>query len=1685
MISGEPIWSDDESAEKGLRDLNFSMCGREDLTSHIEELRAKGEQQCNKVWAKGKIAYRCRTCQLNDSSAICVDCFQAGDHRNHDYVMYHSESGGCCDCGDKDAWKISGFCNIHGSLQVQMCTLADELVDKTHEAVRCVLRELSIWIVIRKKTTGPMHEHHETMTLKYLQWSQQVCSVDVLRNIVCEDVIRNFVQRWDESPNLTSPLELLLDTLPSMSQRVIEAETTLFLQLLYKSEFKHDFSEVLKDKYEKIVIPAVNDEVPNYDYVDTNLDRVMVQLFNVPDITNKLIEDHNLLECFTTVFCDVISRCTKGDHSIVDVEHGAIKRKVYLRPQGDLRLILNTNVAVNMLRNQADLFKKILETLTHLQWMNPYIRGQDVKIENAWTLSIQLEMNSMAIVFQLVSRCYQHSDDLAHLRYTGSLAPDSQTSSLHIPLHRTLTAILAKLILLNWDEHNGSFFPALNFTYTEEEVMSLIWQPLCICVWMAQIRAQMWNAISVEFSRLELIYRGSFWHDQSMDMDLLLLQFGTVARENMEQKIFVQMAECFELKEMVCSFLLDGKIPRLRSSKISLLQDFMRLVLLIVRGRRHTGVDDGECLRYDVVQWLCVRNQTYSQLCHALSAVPTDHHELAAILADVAIYHEPKISDRGHYELKAECWKEFDPLFGNYYLNELEEAQERAVSVGKQHQYWRIRAPPPAKQPYDRLSNLLHTMACHQFLINVLNYVSILVSEDSTVTDGEALGVIALQLMAVVVSDLKNDPWSRGLKRSEQSLTEPQSSFPSNDISLNTYLRPCLKSDTTVCWTRGNSDLPSIHDLLLKLQKSKGSPRLVDSIKHVLDLLSIHCKNADEAETSGSQVPSTNLQVVSLAAEDEQWVRNEQQRKRDRQKAILDQFAVRQKAFLEQQLEEDDVVNALEDAEGKGQTLEETTVGSKASIVPSPDAVGNSSRVEGTSMAMETSYSHDGYECVLCKSMRDRDNSPAGWIALVQQYSLPSLVLSRGKVVDNFEDVEALVNRPSPRGLDRLEDEESKQLTTVMYDTDVYGVGSIDQQAPEHVQCCGHQMHLSCFQDYYNSLVRRHSSETGYPGKGLVDLGKCEFLCPTCRRLANVILPHVDTTILERHESQESRDFQAALKSITNSITFFTSQANSIPEPFNVLKCPTSAMKQQSTLRVRSNSAIFKEDTTSCQVLWEVLALNIVHCELVTREEGPLKVDGASSSSSTVQPKDQQTWGGCSSHWIALQELGKLAMFINIARHTEKGQWRVNLRKAMKYFSKNPLLETIIPAPDTNELEKDGLGKKKETAESVRLVKSIQQSDMLSPSKPEMKSEGGGETNVSQLPTMLVANFWTQETRGSSSKVDVQEDVKDKEHPTDWISDICDNEILAADPFKLLVVLLITYSGQPKPSVILLMVKFAYVIAVAQASTALWQLRREAGGYQNLSSSIQMACLPFLRRAALLVQIITGKDLDGLWDGPAGQKVMDAAYLLTELHLPDPASTLNFGASDCLAYSFEMRLEHLQWGQRSPKLYKVPEKVVLHSLPRVYQELLAKYIHGKEQCTSCKQLPKEPAICLICGDLLCYSQELCGKQGNKNRTCHAKNDSEESGDGIRIFFLLRSTQLVLIRGNRVFTGLSIYLDHHGEEDLYLRRSQLLYLNDIRMNEVRRLWLTAGFDYDSYILHHSRQRGPRKSFGYSR
>jgi hypothetical protein len=55
----------------------------------------------------------------------------------------------------------------------------------------------------------------------------------------------------------------------------------------------------------------------------------------------------------------------------INVEHEVIKQKVYLRPQGDLRLIVShPSVAIHVLNDRLDVFEELLEVVTYLQVCN-------------------------------------------------------------------------------------------------------------------------------------------------------------------------------------------------------------------------------------------------------------------------------------------------------------------------------------------------------------------------------------------------------------------------------------------------------------------------------------------------------------------------------------------------------------------------------------------------------------------------------------------------------------------------------------------------------------------------------------------------------------------------------------------------------------------------------------------------------------------------------------------------------------------------------------------------------------------------------------------------------------------------------------------------------------------------------------------------------------------------------------------------------------------------------------------------------------------------------------------------------------------------------------------------------------------------------------------------------------------
>lgn len=50
---------------------------------------------------------------MDETCVMCNDCFISSDHDDHEVFFYYTQSGGCCDCGDTEAWAPEGFCTSH------------------------------------------------------------------------------------------------------------------------------------------------------------------------------------------------------------------------------------------------------------------------------------------------------------------------------------------------------------------------------------------------------------------------------------------------------------------------------------------------------------------------------------------------------------------------------------------------------------------------------------------------------------------------------------------------------------------------------------------------------------------------------------------------------------------------------------------------------------------------------------------------------------------------------------------------------------------------------------------------------------------------------------------------------------------------------------------------------------------------------------------------------------------------------------------------------------------------------------------------------------------------------------------------------------------------------------------------------------------------------------------------------------------------------------------------------------------------------------------------------------------------------------------------------------------------------------------------------------------------------------
>lgn len=98
------------------------------------------EPSCGYIFAHGDVIYRCKTCTHDETCCLCAKCFQDVDHEGHEVSYTISKgSGGSCDCGEDESWRIPLSCPAH---QKHPSDEQTRLLPSVSETIRKLFTEL-------------------------------------------------------------------------------------------------------------------------------------------------------------------------------------------------------------------------------------------------------------------------------------------------------------------------------------------------------------------------------------------------------------------------------------------------------------------------------------------------------------------------------------------------------------------------------------------------------------------------------------------------------------------------------------------------------------------------------------------------------------------------------------------------------------------------------------------------------------------------------------------------------------------------------------------------------------------------------------------------------------------------------------------------------------------------------------------------------------------------------------------------------------------------------------------------------------------------------------------------------------------------------------------------------------------------------------------------------------------------------------------------------------------------------------------------------------------------------------------------------------------------------------------------------------------------------------------------------
>uniref|UniRef100_A0AAQ5XKR5 E3 ubiquitin-protein ligase n=1 Tax=Amphiprion ocellaris TaxID=80972 RepID=A0AAQ5XKR5_AMPOC len=1451
---------------------------------------------------------------------------------------------------------------------------------------------------------------------------------------------------------------------------------TFLLNMLPDQDYKITFTKTFVQHYAFIMKTLMKSH--ESDTMSNRIVHISVQLFSNEELARHVTEECQLLDIMVTVLLYMMESCLikselqdeeNSRHVVVNCSEALLKNNTYWPLVSDFINILSHQSVAKKFLEDHSLLMLWMSFVSFFQGMNLNKRELNEHVEfesQTYYAAFAAELEACAQpMWGLLTHCkvketQEYTKTVVRycletlqiwfdaIGFIDEPAPNQVT--FHLPLHRYYAMFLSKAVKCQGLDLD-SLLP------DQEMLMKIMVHPLQIQACLSEIHSNMWVRNGLQIKGQAMTYVQSHFCNSMIDPDIYLLQ---VCASRLDPDYFISSVfERFKVVDLLTmasqhqNAVLDSEQER------PMLEGALTFLVILTSLRIHLGMTDDEILRAEMVSQLCMNDRTHSAL---LDLIPENPNPKSGIvpgscsfedmLSAVADFKAPVFEpggsmQQGMYTPKGRMiLKEFDPIMvvlRTVYRRDVQSAMDRYSAFLKQFGIHTGNPWPPYKERtplhpcYKGLIRLLHCKTLHIVIFTLLYKIWMDHQNMSEHVLCMVLYLIELGLdnQEPCIEEHCHDSWFPGTNllsnlhhvinfvRVRVPETAPEvkrEAPPSTSTEASSYGQNLREAQVFSLVAERRRKFQEIinrsNTEATQVVRPKSSstrwvppgtpPQLVTEILEIREsmlslLIKLHQKMSskqnslsaswlEDMDTSrhahGDGITAIERILTKAATRSCQIKRSIQ----DICGKVCPPVPPKKNSPTDKKAM-DKEERRQRARERQQKLLAEFASRQKSFMETAMDVESPDTEAAMDLGASEVVESEVLYDCVICgQSGPSTEDRPTGLVVLLQASSVLGHRCKNQEPKKLPTSDEEHIYLADTCGV--AHDVRLTLMQRFFKDSSCLQSVSIGWDGGVYVQTCGHTLHIDCHKSYMESL-RNDQVLQGFS----VDKG--EFTCPLCRQFANSVLPcrpgrgteagawHTPTNKKTCVLVKEVEDLQEKLGLFPVSSTTESNLSKEMELVIKDIKNTT----QKKYMDYGKNPGSPDNDFL---FMYSVARTNL-ELELVHRG-GNLCSGGASAAAKRS----------------CLNQL-----FHVLAMHMRL----YSIDSAYNPWTK---LTQI-----TQNREADGFDEERpEVPMLFRDVPSLLIIFVLTMPQPLRKE------HFTCVVKMLYNLQFTQALAALSTKFSSEERQA-------WSTSgaLKKNAASSEKSFEALLSHVISELSKDK--------SVYKVNAEETLSSSVWSP-------QSIEFSLQQFCLPFLRLSCLLQHHLYGDNLTGCLEEEEFSSLAVCLGLLPSA--PQPSNTVH--SASCLEWAvaaFDLvtqwcaevtGLSQMQAEQSLTLLIQDPQWAAprLLQLPDNYN-IIFQYYHRKA-CTSCKKVPKDPALCLVCGAFACLKGTCCKQQATG------------------IFLLINASVIIIIRGHRFCLWGSVYLDAHGEEDRDLRRGKPLFLCEERYRVLEQQWVSHTFDH---------------------